>query len=326
LKVLTDREVSPQLGLLKSTLLQLDSTFSERDYGAGTFRDFIEKMATAGYVTLKQVDRSLLVESTDVEAAAAAPAAASTTATVVEEPERETAAVAATTDGTARESLPAPTAAEPAAPRHQGHHGSSSGPTPEQVDEAVRNLTDIFKQATVAPHWPMYLRNVKQYIKNAGPTFDERKFGFTNFLETVRACQRAGLFRLERNRQGILRVFPGPQFPSQLSSSPMSASERERAVEAAYIAAAEAAIMAASQHQPQSSLPSEPVLEDTPVEVSAETEPVEEEMAEKDEKAEKPVRRRPRSVAEGAKRKPAARRASAARRPPRKKSETETAE
>ncbi len=30
LKVLADREVSPQLGLLKSTLLQLDSTFSER--------------------------------------------------------------------------------------------------------------------------------------------------------------------------------------------------------------------------------------------------------------------------------------------------------
>ena len=34
LKVLTDREVTPQLGLLKSTLLQLDSTFSERTYGA----------------------------------------------------------------------------------------------------------------------------------------------------------------------------------------------------------------------------------------------------------------------------------------------------
>ena len=35
LKVLSEREVSPQLGLLKSTLLQLDSTFSERSYGAG---------------------------------------------------------------------------------------------------------------------------------------------------------------------------------------------------------------------------------------------------------------------------------------------------
>ena len=69
LKVLSDREVSPQLGLLKSTLLQLDSTFTERDYGASTFRDFIEKMASAGYVHLKQVDRSLLVELKEREGA-----------------------------------------------------------------------------------------------------------------------------------------------------------------------------------------------------------------------------------------------------------------
>src|SRR5262245_17472516 len=75
LKVLSDREVSPQLGLLKSTLLQLDSTFSERDYGASTFRDFIEKMAAAGYVNLKQVDRSLLVELKDQFLEEAAPEA-----------------------------------------------------------------------------------------------------------------------------------------------------------------------------------------------------------------------------------------------------------
>ena len=42
LQILTDREVTPQLGLLKSTLLQLDSAFSERDYGASSFRDFAD--------------------------------------------------------------------------------------------------------------------------------------------------------------------------------------------------------------------------------------------------------------------------------------------
>src|SRR5207253_3788619 len=83
LKVLADREVSPQLGLLKSTLLQLDSTFSERDYGASTFRDFIEKMAAAGYVKLKQVDRSLLVELKEQAHGQ------------LEEPERESAAAVA---------------------------------------------------------------------------------------------------------------------------------------------------------------------------------------------------------------------------------------
>src|SRR6478609_2973801 len=65
LKVLSEREVTPQLGLLKSTLLQLDSTFSEREYGASSFRDFMEKVAQSGAVTLKHAGRSMLVESRD---------------------------------------------------------------------------------------------------------------------------------------------------------------------------------------------------------------------------------------------------------------------
>jgi uncharacterized protein (TIGR00288 family) len=44
LQVLERREVRPQLGLLKSTMLQLDSTFNERVYGAGSFTDFIERL------------------------------------------------------------------------------------------------------------------------------------------------------------------------------------------------------------------------------------------------------------------------------------------
>ncbi len=193
LKVLADREVSPQLGLLKSTLLQLDSTFSERDYGASTFRDFIEKMAAAGYVKLKQVDRSLLVELIDQKDQ--------------EEPERETAAVP--TNGQLAETLPPPPPALPA-----------PGPSPEQMEDGVRAMQEAFQKATVVPHWPMYLRNVKQFIKNVSPAFDERRYGFHSFLDAVRSAQRAGLFRLERNRQGILRVFPGNQIPQapQLST------------------------------------------------------------------------------------------------------------
>src|SRR5213076_2549532 len=62
LKLLSDREVSPQLGLLKSTLLQLDSTFSERTYGAGSFPDFAQKLAAAGHVVLRESGRNVLVE------------------------------------------------------------------------------------------------------------------------------------------------------------------------------------------------------------------------------------------------------------------------
>jgi uncharacterized LabA/DUF88 family protein len=50
LKVLSDREHEPLLGLVKSTMIQLDSTFTERDYGVNSFLDFAEKLATAGLV------------------------------------------------------------------------------------------------------------------------------------------------------------------------------------------------------------------------------------------------------------------------------------
>src|SRR5204862_5618605 len=65
LKILSDRDVSPQTGLLKSTLLQLDSTFSERNYGASSFLDFVEKLAKAGLVQLKHAGRSVMVELND---------------------------------------------------------------------------------------------------------------------------------------------------------------------------------------------------------------------------------------------------------------------
>jgi uncharacterized protein (TIGR00288 family) len=50
LGVLERREVRPQLGLLKSTMLQLDSTFNEKAYGASSFTDFVEKLQKAEYV------------------------------------------------------------------------------------------------------------------------------------------------------------------------------------------------------------------------------------------------------------------------------------
>jgi uncharacterized LabA/DUF88 family protein len=188
LKVLTDREVSPQLGLLKSTLLQLDSTFSERDYGASTFRDFIEKMAAAGYVKLKQVDRSLLVELKDQ---------------ADQQPQEDV----------EREIVQANVVQANVIPTN-GHDTEQIGPPPApptalQTEEGVRAMQEAFQNSKITPHWPMYLRNVKQFIKNSSPTFDERRYGFQSFLEAIRAAQRTGLFRLERNRQGILRVFPG---------------------------------------------------------------------------------------------------------------------
>ncbi|MEK7751376.1 MAG: OST-HTH/LOTUS domain-containing protein, partial [Acidobacteriota bacterium] len=52
LLVLERREVQPQLGLLKSTMLQLDSSFSERAYGAGSFSELVEKLKKSDFVDL----------------------------------------------------------------------------------------------------------------------------------------------------------------------------------------------------------------------------------------------------------------------------------
>jgi uncharacterized protein (TIGR00288 family) len=175
LKILADREVSPQMGLLKSTLLQLDSTFSEKDYGTGSFREFMEKMAGAGYLNLRQVDRSVLVEIRDSEAQA-------------------------------QPSAPAPeVAAEPA-------------PAPEPAPAArvdSRELLSLFRNARAKARWPMYLRSMRQYLRAVEPGFEERALGFSTIHDLVRQGQREGIFRVERNRHGILRIFPGDRFPAE---------------------------------------------------------------------------------------------------------------
>ena len=51
----------------------------------------------------------------------------------------------------------------------------------------------------------MYPRQFKQFLRAADPSFDERKYG--SIAELMRACQKDGLLKLERDRQGGLRVF-----------------------------------------------------------------------------------------------------------------------
>jgi uncharacterized LabA/DUF88 family protein len=214
LKVLVDREVSPQLGLLKSTLLQLDSTFSERDYGASTFRDFIEKVAQTGLVTLRHSGRSLLVELSETngggDGTVAHPAHTS-----APEPHHE-APAEAPQDSAAEAAEPvdekASVAAEPREPAAAAPPVDSA-----QASQAIQRAQDVFQRASQPPRWPMYVRQVKQYLRAADEGFDERKFGFATIVEFLRACQREGVFRLERDRQGVLRVFPGANLQRPIS-------------------------------------------------------------------------------------------------------------
>jgi uncharacterized LabA/DUF88 family protein len=184
LKVLVDREVSPQLGLLKSTLLQLDSTFSERTYGAGSFRDFAQKLASAGHVTLRESGRNVLVELADGNGVGAAE----------EKPARHA------HQRQPREESQAQSAAAPAGETPLG---------PVRMGDAIREVRRIFQSAPNPPRFPMYLRQAKQFMRNIDSTFDERQYGFANLGDLVRACQKEGLFRIERDRQGGIRLFAG---------------------------------------------------------------------------------------------------------------------
>lgn len=62
LQVLERRSVQPQLGLLKSTMLQLDSAFSERAYGAFSFSDFIDKLKKADLVNVSGSGGRVIIE------------------------------------------------------------------------------------------------------------------------------------------------------------------------------------------------------------------------------------------------------------------------
>jgi hypothetical protein len=73
--------------------------------------------------------------------------------------------------------------------------------------DGVALVRQVLAESTVPPRWPMYLRQMKQFLRNARPDFDERRYG--SLQDLLRACQKAGLVRLERDRQGGLRAFAG---------------------------------------------------------------------------------------------------------------------
>jgi uncharacterized LabA/DUF88 family protein len=232
LKILADREVSPQTGLLKSTLLQLDSTFSERNYGASSFLDFVEKLSQAGVVTLKHAGRSVMVELNESFDESAFKSAVATEAALPPSPEGFGAPRPALSEGSSDVAQPpspdalvaqvtSPGFGVPRAPYTDGSrpaHEIRPAPMdmPPQIGdnaEGVRVAGRILTAARGA-RWPMYLRNVKQILRQAEGGFEERRYGFGGLMDLLKGCQREGFVRIERDRRGGLRVFQGPQLLS----------------------------------------------------------------------------------------------------------------
>ena len=206
LKVLSDREVTPQLGLLKSTLLQLDSTFSEREYGAGSFRDFMEKVATAGFVTLREAGRSMFVEAREDGAPQAPPA------------EPTTPAKSGRSRATVAKASPA------AAPVDVDDDEDALPASPMTMQDGIHAVLNAFGGAATPPRWPMYVRQAKQYLRSAVEGFDEKHYGFASVADLLRAAGKEGVLRVERDRQGAVRVFAGPRLTALASAAPVAGS------------------------------------------------------------------------------------------------------
>jgi uncharacterized LabA/DUF88 family protein len=224
MKVLLERDVDPQLGLLKSTLLQLDSTFSERNYGAGTFRDFAQKLEKAGVLRLHQAKGGWLVAAAD----GVSMSDGSST-------EGETATVEAPREGREpREPRESRVPREPRDGRQQRQHqGQSSQTAPTEALEPVAvvgtpadGVSEMYRIISTADvrKWPLYLRTVKQILRAQTPPFEERAYGFASLVDLLRAAHREGAFRVERDRQGVIRVFQsgsaGLQVPEGEAQAP----------------------------------------------------------------------------------------------------------
>jgi uncharacterized protein (TIGR00288 family) len=192
LKILADREVAPQLGLLKSTILQLDPTFTERDYGVGSFLEFVQKMEHEGLVRLTRAGRGYLVEAVESESAEASA-----------EPAAEIEAHEAPSE-----------AAEVAPAEEQAPEAPEIALAPSQETAGSREeALAILKQAVAAagekaPNRPLYMRHVRQALRAVDKNFDERQYGFRGFLDLLHEGQREGWLRLQRDRKGVWRVFP----------------------------------------------------------------------------------------------------------------------
>ncbi len=280
MQIMAEREVSPQLGLLKSTLLQLDSTFSERDYGAGSFLEFMQKMEQARLVHLRRIDRGYLVEPVDSE--------------------------------TEKKSVTQGLEGEPEAEAPEKPDREEAAPSSEERMVTSEEAMAVLKQATAAavekaPNRPLYLRQIRQGMRAADKNFDEKKLGVRGIVDLLHQAQREGWLRLQRDRKGILRILPASQAPAPALGSP---AVTEPSTDAAAMAGMESALPDADVAGKATSEPQEVTgAEAPPFQLSP---PVIEEAATPEASTERRVRR-PRAARAAGKR--GQRRVSARRKP-----------
>ena len=85
----------------------------------------------------------------------------------------------------------------------------------ERLGEAAEQLLDeeVFTWGKTARDYAtdVYARQAKQFLRNVVEGFDERNYGFSSVVDMLRAAGKEGILRVERDRQGAVRVFAGPK-------------------------------------------------------------------------------------------------------------------
>jgi hypothetical protein len=90
----------------------------------------------------------------------------------------------------------------------RSHAPAAAPPVVGAQADGLREFRRLLASATVR-RWPMYLRNVQQLLRDATPPFDGRAYGFGTLVDLLRAAHRDGIVRVDRDRQGVIRVFEG---------------------------------------------------------------------------------------------------------------------
>jgi uncharacterized protein (TIGR00288 family) len=247
LKILADRGVEPQLGPLKSTLLQLDSTFSERDYGASSFREFIQRLDDQGQLHLRRIEQGYLVEMNGEGGSEPSPGRPSRSRSARGTVARAAAVGAGATSASAgaagsEESAEAPPAPEPGSVAADDAASETPPPgvarRPEEAIDLLRAVVERVSESRAGK--PMYVRHLAQGLRAADPGFDEQTYGFRTLTELVHLAQREGIVRMQRDRQGAWRITPAGTAPPQvtglgpvdLASPPLGSPASERVGEA----------------------------------------------------------------------------------------------
>jgi uncharacterized LabA/DUF88 family protein len=211
LKILADRGVQPQLGPIKSTLLQLDSTFSERDFGVSSFREFIQRLADKKFLSMKRIDQGYLVElEGDGNIEVSEGADEGTEARADEKPPRRRSSRGGSRGGGGNrgaksEDQPTATPTESAqAESTEAEPASTESSKPADglalLGKAAVNLAE--KRAGK----PVYVRHLAQELRAIGGEFDETRYGFRTLTEMAHEAQKAGFLAMQRDRVGAWRV------------------------------------------------------------------------------------------------------------------------